>query len=341
MFHALKFNTPPFYYYRYRLFDPRNSRRAGGYLYDDQMSVLHPVLAIQLPSDAPLRRKDLFYAEGKRHGLPVVDVVAVFGAGEMQNWYAGTPGRLPALDLVLKPVDDACGHGFQRWTYNTNRHTWRRGEQELDCEGLLAHGRRCSELRWHVLQERVTNHRAMSGLCSQGLSTIRVVTYRRLSGESGALLAVLRMPTGASPVDNFEAGGIAAPIDLQTGKLGIAVAKDPSRGTFTHHPDSQACIEGYAVPFFSEAIDVALSAHACFPWVPSVGWDVVITDAGPRLLEANPNWCVEIAQIVTGTPLGETIYPEVYLEYLAAQGGEKSRGHCESLAETVETGSTV
>ena len=127
------------------------------------------------------------------------------------------------------------------------------------------------------------------------------------------------MPTGKSLVDNFEAGGIAAPIDLETGTLGTAVAKNPCRYNLTHHPDSGAPIDGFVMPFFRESLQAALTAHACFPWVPFVGWDVVVTNHGPQLLEANPDWGVELAQIVTDVPLGKTRYPEIYLEHLDAQ----------------------
>ena len=40
------------------------------------------------------------------------------------------------------------------------------------------------------------------------------------------------MPTGGKSVDNFDAGGVAAPVDAVTGVMGAAVAKDPTRGRF-------------------------------------------------------------------------------------------------------------
>ena len=316
---GLRANVPPVSYYRYRLFEPSNAGRAASYLHADEMSMLHPTLALDLPSDGPLRDKESFFEHGRRFGLPVVPTIASFSHGELRHWYAGTAGELPAQDLVLKPVDQACGHGFQRWNYDSHEKAWRRGTACLQQAEFLACCASAATRHCHILQPRLSNHPALAGLAGQGLSTLRIVTFRRPSGASGVLLTCLRMPTGSSDVDNFEAGGLAAPFDPSTGVLGRAVAKDPLRGEFVCHPDSGAPIAGITVPYVSEAIAVTLRAHACFPWVPFVGWDVVIAAQGPLLLEANPDWCVELAQVATGVPLGDTCYPEIYFEHLNAR----------------------
>ena len=312
-------NVPPLYFYRFRLFHPANASRGDKYIHAEEMNVLYPTLAVDLPSDLPLRHKEAFYENARRHELPVVPPVATFSDGAVLEWHDGRDGELPPTDLVLKPVDMACGRGFQRWTWDESGGRWRRHDGALDARAFLAHCCEVSKAHRHILQRRIANHRDMAELAGHGLSTIRVVTFRRTGGETGVLLACLRMPTGLLQVDNFEAGGIAAPIDLETGVMGKAVAKDPRRGAFNVHPDSGAQIEGAVVPFFRESIDATLSAHRCFPWMPFVGWDVVVTDDGPLLLEANPDWCVELAQIVMGRPLGETAYPEIFLEHVAAQ----------------------
>jgi hypothetical protein len=317
-------NVPPLYFYRFRLFDPANASRGAEYIHADEMDVLYPTLAVDLPSDQPLRHKEAFYEHATRHGLPVVPPVATFADGEVLEWHDGPRGELPRVDLVLKPVDMACGRGFERWEWDETAGRWCRQGQALDNAEFMARCRLASRGHRHILQRRITNHRGLAALAGHGLSTIRVVTFRRPEGETGVLMACLRMPTGLLQVDNFEAGGIAAPIDLQTGVMGRAVAKDPRRGPFAAHPDSGARIEGVAVPLFRESIDTTLHAHRCFPWVPFVGWDVVVTDAGPLLLEANPNWCVELAQIVMGRPLGDSAYPEIFLAHLASRSGHST-----------------
>ena len=62
--HGLRDNIPALYYYRFRLFDPVNATRAAAFLHPEEMSVLHPTLALGNPPDDPLRDKELFFEHG-------------------------------------------------------------------------------------------------------------------------------------------------------------------------------------------------------------------------------------------------------------------------------------
>ncbi len=133
-------NIPPVEYYLLRLFKPENARRAASYILGEEMSILHPRLALDLPSDTPLRHKDVFFEQGRKHGLPVAETIAAFADGAIRRWYVGTPQRLPVCDLVIKPVDQASGQGFQRWTYRANAPhvaTWRPGTGRRSVSGAL------------------------------------------------------------------------------------------------------------------------------------------------------------------------------------------------------------
>jgi hypothetical protein len=269
-----------------------------------------------------------FFEQCQKFGLPTVDVLGVFMGGTVEHWYGSSADELPECDLIFKPTDTACGRGVERWNYDAQKVTWNRGKCEYDRRAFLDYCCRTAQSKRYILQPRALNHPSLVALAPKGLCTARIVTYRRPDGESGILFSCLRMPTGGESVDNFAAGGIAAPLNLETGILGHAVAKDPTRGTFERHPDSAAPILGRAVPFTREAVELVMQAHDHFNWIPFIGWDVVITEEGPVLLEANPQWCFELTQIVLGKPLGETVYPEVFLEHLTAQQSNHLQQSC-------------
>ena len=163
----------------------------------------------------------------------MVPAVASF-EGDAVRWYDGA--ALPECDLILKPAHELCGRGVERWTWDAGSAAWLNGGRALGPSALLGHCRAAGRNKRHLVQRRITNHPALEPLALGGPATLRVVTYRRPSGQTGIIMTGLRMPTGGRCVDNFAAEGIAAPVD-ESGVLDSAVAKDPTRGTFDTHPD--------------------------------------------------------------------------------------------------------
>jgi Sugar-transfer associated ATP-grasp len=116
--------------------------------------------------------------------------------------------------------------------------------------------------------------------------------------------------------DNFAVGGIACSVSLEGGVLGIGVFKSSvnrDRSVRTH-PDSGAAIEGQSLPHWPAVKELAVAAHTAFPRMPSVGWDIAITDDGPVLLEGSGVWCVDLAQMSHRLPLGKTPIPSSSLK---------------------------
>lgn len=121
-------------------------------------------------------------------------------------------------------------------------------------------------------------------------NTLRVLT---LSDDEGPFIAsvVHRFGTSQSfPVDNFHQGrGVCAAVDVATQTLGRAVSLDRHNRRVWHvvHPETGSPIEGVAIPGLAAALDGILAAAGCFPEATCVGWDLLITDDGFSILEAN------------------------------------------------------
>jgi hypothetical protein len=121
--------------------------------------------------------------------------------------------------------------------------------------------------------------------------------------------AVLRMAIGTNvTVDNVHAGGIAAAVDLDEGRLDQAthMGMDARRGWIDRHPDTGGLITGRLLPMWDEVRELVLRAHSAFnDWVV-VGWDVAILADGPCLVEGNNGPDVDLIQRPLRTAFGES-----------------------------------
>jgi hypothetical protein len=147
-----------------------------------------------------------------------------------------------------------------------------------------------------LIQERIRQHPKLSELNHHAVNTIRLITCLR-DGKPSPYLAVLKMAAGESCHDNWCAGGLAVKMDIQTGILSKYGFFAPGKGTKTkHHPDTGAVFSGFQVPYFEEAIKMAVELHEYFPSFHSIGWDIGITSDGPVFIEGNYEWSISIMQ---------------------------------------------
>jgi hypothetical protein len=326
---ANRHNLPPASYYKFRLFGPMRHRPVRAWINHYEICNLLPFLN-EGRDTGVLNDKVSFFERCRALGLPAAPVIAAFDAGGRTTWYSAPAGELPDCDLVVKCADLSCGVRFERWTREPGGAGWTRGGERLDAQAFVGRCSRMAEERLHLVQPRLRNHPVIAPLAGEGLCTVRAVTYITESGSADLLQAVFRMPAGGNLVDNFAAGGLAAPIERATGVLGPAVTKRPGPA-LSAHPDTGARITGTVLPCWPEALDLARRAQAAFAEVPFVGWDIVLTSAGPILLEANPTWCVDLLQIPHGRPLGETVFPQAFARHQRASGRQTPEGGREGL----------
>jgi hypothetical protein len=133
-----------------------------------------------------------------------------------------------------------------------------------------------------LVQRRAEQAPFWRALNPGSLNTIRFLTLWR-TGERAPFIAAAaqRIGTAASaPVDNVSRGGLVAPIDAVTGRIGRAVSLKKVEQWFTHHPDNGAPIEGMVIPGWDAIRAEVLRLAGALPLNCFVGWDVFVNPEG-------------------------------------------------------------
>ena len=325
---GMRYGLPAESYYKFSLYLDEERDRAGKWVNPfEAKQVMNALLRLVGARDARvLADKRAFFRYCRERGFPTVPIIAEVVDGEVR-WYDETgEGRLPERDLFTKPVDGFDGNETGRWSYAGGGRYRGRDGRLLGADELLATVVEASRLvrgikvrRTHpyLIQPSIRNHPELEGLTNGSLCTSRIVTARRPDGSVFVLTAALRMPVGDSPADNFAQGGIAAPVDVATGRLGRAARKlDVLIEQIDAHPDTGRTITGVQLPQWQEAVDLAIRVHHSFAELAFAGWDIVLQPEGPLVLEGNHNWCVELAQIPHRRPLGETEFPALFNHWM-------------------------
>lgn len=147
----------------------------------------------------------------------------------------------------------------------------------------------------YLLQERIEQHPTLAALHTPSLNTVRLVTVLR-DGHVEPVTAALRFGTGGSVIDNLSAGGGAIGLDITSGaSYGKALVLPAFRGRhgsglLDRHPDTDVWLDGYKLPYVSEAIELACQFHLDLGGPRSIGWDVAFTPTGPSIVEGNSHW---------------------------------------------------
>lgn len=126
----------------------------------------------------------------------------------------------------------------------------------------------------------------------EATNTVRAVTMWDTERDEPFLArAVHRFGTAKTkPMDNWSQGGLGALIDDETGELGEVVSypADGERTWRTSHSDTGTRIEGVEVPGWEAVREGLLDVADSVPYLPYVGWDLVVTGEGEfEIIEAN------------------------------------------------------
>jgi hypothetical protein len=219
-------------------------------------------------------------------------------------------------DVVLKPSFSSKGRGVVRarrggsgWRLTTGERL-HPADLELRIERLTAAG--------GVAQEGLRAHPLLADISPDALPTARVMTFRigRQAPVKGLL--VLRFGGGGAPVDNFNRGGLVA-VPAADGGISIAWGKAAGRLVeLNRHPATGASFaRSLPSDLLVEASQLAVQAHLRLPAdYAVVGWDIGLSERGPRLIEGNWNPGTALPQLSAGAGLSQMSLGALYHEAL-------------------------
>ena len=200
-----------------------------------------------------------------------------------------------STQLIWKPLEGSSGQGIKKYTPED----WKDGPEAFLAK-MNADGK-------GILEEMVIQHPKMASVCPTSVNTCRIAT---LLGDKrqGIVYAFLRIGNG-KVMDNVDCGGMAARIDLDTGRL-LTVGADKQGNTFIKHPITNTSIIGFTIPYWEEAKAMCLKAAEKVPEMRFIAWDVAITENGPTFIEGNSFPSHAVPQFAAHYPDGIGILPE-------------------------------
>ena len=196
--------------------------------------------------------------------------------------------------VFVKPLEGSSGQGIEKYA----------APDWTDMDDFAGKVRAVGKC---VIEEGIVQHPRMAELNPGSVNTVRIST---LIGDKkeGIVYAFLRIGNGKI-MDNVDCGGMAARVDLISGKL-LTVAADKAGNTFTKHPITGTEIIGFQLPCFEEAKAMCLEAMRMVPSMRYVAWDVALTEQGPTLIEGNSFPSHAVPQFAAHYPDKIGILPE-------------------------------
>lgn len=304
-------------YYRYRLFDDgrvtaEQKREYTGSKFQEAVYSFVNDPGLIARSDLPRGwggavDKLLFDCLMQRSGILTPRILAVFDVTGIEYAQVETCRTRDGLKRViqarrnsgffLKPARAHTGDGALAVERVEGESVVLADGSRLAIETLLD---KIGEYERVLLQELVAPHSALATAAGRTLATVRASVLRRQESSTIHRM-VLRIPTGANMVDNFDGGArgnLIGWVDPATGVvLGVYSGTGVSQVRVVRHPDTGTKLEGLQLPDWTEACALVRRASRLLSAMPFQSWDLALTDRGPMMIEINDVSSQDVLQL--------------------------------------------
>jgi hypothetical protein len=195
--------------------------------------------------------------------------------------------------LFMKPL--ASGKGKNVYFLRAKSNQFYMNETEVCVDEIKNLFR--NQDKW-FLSEPVKQHPYLDEIYEKTSNTIRIITLRdAVSGKCEIAFAVHRFGTSSTiPVDNASRGGLVSKVDLDSGMLSEAHSLQTLE-KYDRHPDTHKKIEGVGIPEWEGIKSTILTVANNLPFLKMIAWDILVTENGLCVIEANTSTGVNIIQL--------------------------------------------
>lgn len=177
---------------------------------------------------------------------------------------------------------------------------------EKKCEEIILNGGKLTYEEWvndttaepYLLQEYIKQHEEISKINPTTVNTLRIISTR-WNDKTNILAAMIRAGVDNQIVDNASGGGTFIGIDVDQGTLmeyGYYYEKEREK----KHPDTGVVYKDLKIPYWEESIELIKTLHPIIFGFATIGWDIAITEDGPKIVEINWNYSIKGIQIACG-----------------------------------------
>ena len=220
------------------------------------------------------------------------------------------------IQLAVKIVEGSGGVGFYKIE-------WRNGAAMINRKPvtIVEFEQFVAGCGNHIVSEYVTAHSKLRSIYAHTANTLRIWTIHVPGQPSIIGGAFIRFGTNRSGVvDNVAAGGISCGVRVEDGSLFEPCAEERTKVTYiTVHPDTGVPVAG-VIPHWNRVKEKILEICAYVPELCYLGFDVVVTEEGLKILEINSHQdpSVQLHQPFLRDPAGR----KFFLQALKTKGIE-------------------